>query len=136
MSYAMAAALQGAVYQRLRADPALEALLGEAIYDAAPPGTVRGTYASLGPEEARDASDASGAGAWHDFTVSVVTDAPGFAHAKAVAVAISDALEGADLMLERGHLVALWFLRARARRVEKAQIRRIDLTFRARVSDA
>lgn len=133
MSYGSAAALQAAVYQALLADAALQALVGGAIYDAVPPGTTTGTYVSLGPEDARDASDKTGDGATHDFVVSVITDAAGFAQAKEVAAAISDALVGADLVLARGALVALWFLRARARRVEKAETRRIDLTFRARI---
>ncbi|MCT8329226.1 DUF3168 domain-containing protein [Albidovulum sediminis] len=135
MSYGVAAALQAAVYQRLSADGALGALVSGAIYDAAPPGAAGGTYVSLGPEDARDASDQVGRGAFHEFVVSVVTDAAGFQTAKAVAAAVSDALVGAPLVLTRGRLVGLWFLRARARRVEEADVRRIDLTFRARVED-
>ena len=135
MSYGVGAALQAAVYQRLLADPALSALVAGAIYDSIPPGTVTGTYVSLGPEDVRDASDQVGRGAVHDFTVSVVTDAAGFQGAKAAAAAVSDALTGADLALARGRLVGLWFLTARARRVEKADLRRIDLAFRARVED-
>lgn len=133
MSYGMAAALQAAVYQHLVADPALAALVGAAIHDAVPPGTVTGTYVSLGPEDATDASDQVGQGAFHEFVVSVVTDQAGFQNAKDVAAAVSDALTGTALTLSRGHLVGLWFVKARARRVEKADIRRIDLTFRARV---
>ena len=129
MSYAIAAALQAAVYQHLQADAAL----GDAIYDAVPPGTQTGTYVSLGPEDARDASDMTGAGANHDFVVSVITDEAGFQGAKAAAAAISDALVNADLVLSRGVLVGLWFLRAQARRVDKGETRRIDITFRARV---
>lgn len=133
MSYGVAAALQAAVYQALLADTALAALVGDAIYDAVPPGTTTGTYVSLGPEDARDASDQTGEGATHDFVVSVITDAAGFQGAKAVAAAVSDVLVDADLALSRGHLVGLWFLRAQARRVDKAETRRIDMTFRARV---
>ena len=98
-----------------------------------PPGTVTGTYVSLGPEDVRDASDQVGYGAFHEFAVSVVTDQAGFQEAKAVAAAVSDALVDAPLLLSRGRLVGLWFVKARARRVEKADMRRIDLTFRARV---
>ena len=135
MSYGVAAALQAAVYQRLMADGALDALVGDAIYDAVPPGTVTGTYVSLGPEDAKDASDQVGRGASHDFVVSVVTDQAGFQTAKEAAAAVSDALTGAALVLARGRLVGLWFVKARARRVEEADVRRIDLTFRARVED-
>ncbi|MCU0912079.1 MAG: DUF3168 domain-containing protein [Rhodobacteraceae bacterium] len=133
MSYASAAALQAAVYQRLVGDAAVAGLVGAAIYDAVPPGPLPPTYLSLGPEDARDRSDKTGAGAEHDFTVSVVTDAAGFQTAKALAGAVSDALVGADLALTRGRVVDLWFLRARARRVGAADQRRIDLWFRARV---
>ena len=135
MSYGVAAALQAAIYQRLMADTTLDALIGSAIYDAVPPGTPVGTYVSIGPETARDASDQVGRGAFHEFTVSVITDAAGFQNAKAVAAAVSDALTGATLILARGRLVGLWFQRARARRVEDADVRRIDLSFRARVED-
>ncbi len=133
MSYGASSALQAAVYQRLVASDALEALVGGAIYDAVPPGALPPVYVSLGPENARDRSDKSGAGSEHDFTVSVVTDAAGFQTAKAIAGAVSDALVGAELVLARGRLVGLWFLRARARRVGAADRRRIDLWFRARV---
>lgn len=135
MSYGVGAALQSAVYQRLIADGAVNALVSGAIHDSIPPGTVTGTYVSIGPEDVRDASDQVGRGAVHEFTVSVVTDQAGFLGAKAVAAAVSDALTGASLPLTRGRLVGLWFLSARARRVEKADVRRIDLTFRARVED-
>ncbi|MCU9848715.1 DUF3168 domain-containing protein [Defluviimonas sp. WL0024] len=135
MSYGAAAALQAVIYQTLTADPALDALVSGAIYDAVPPGTVTGTYVSIGPEDVRDASDQVGRGAFHEFTVSIVTDQAGFQNAKAVAAAVSDALTDATPVLARGRLVGLWFLSARARRVEKADVRRIDLMFRARVED-
>jgi hypothetical protein len=133
MSYGAAAALQAAIYQRLMADAALGALVGTAIHDALPPGPAPGTYVALGPEEVREAADKTGGGAEHRFTISVVTDADGFQEAKAVAAAVSDALVGAELVLARGRLVGLWFLRAVARRREGGALRRIDLTFRARV---
>lgn len=135
MSYGVAAALQAAVFARLTGDAVLAGLVGGAIYDAIPPGTVTGTYVSLGPEDAVDRSDKTGRGANHDFVVSVVTDDAGFETAKQVAAAISDTLTNASLVLARGGLVGLWFLRARARRVELSDVRRVDLTFRARVED-
>lgn len=133
MSYALAAALQAAVYQRLVADDALAALVGGAIYDALPPGILPGLYVALGPEQARDRSDGSGHGAEHLFTVSVVSGAAGFASGKAVAAAVSDALVDAALVLARGRLVALDFVAARAARA--GEERQIDMTFRARVED-
>ncbi|SIO10904.1 Protein of unknown function [Rhodovulum sp. ES.010] len=135
MSYGAAAALQTAIYQRLSGDAALAALVGTAIYDVVPAGELPATYVSLGPEETRDASDKTGAGALHHVTISVVTAQAGFAQAKAAAGAISDALVGAPLSLSRGRLVGLWFDRARAKRVGDKDERRIDLRFAARVAD-
>lgn len=136
MSYGVAGALQEAVYQHLLADPGVNALVGGGVYDALPAGPVPETYVSLGAEEVLDRSDASGAGALHRFTVSVISEASGFAAAKAVAAAVGDALLGADLVLSRGRVVGLWFERASARRSGRAgRVRRIDLRFRARVED-
>ncbi|KAA9009035.1 DUF3168 domain-containing protein [Histidinibacterium aquaticum] len=135
MSYALSAPLQEAVYARLSADAALAAEVGGAIFDAAPPGTAPALYVVLGDETARDRSDGTGRGARHDFTVSVVSGAAGFAAAKRAAGAISEALTDADLALSRGRLVGLRFLRARAARAQGNQVRRIDLTFRARLED-
>lgn len=134
MSYAVAGALQTAVYQHLLADAAVAALVGTDIYDAIPTGTLPTTYVTLGPELARDKSDMTGAGAQHEFTVSVHTSAAGFGVAKDAAAAICDALVDADLVLSRGHLVALNFYKAQALR-ESTGERRIDLKFRARVDD-
>ena len=135
MSYAMSAPLQAAVYQHLMSDPALLALVGSNIFDALPAGSLPELYVLLGEEKVRDASDATGSGAWHDLNVSVVTDAAGYNSAKDTAAAISDALQDADLVLTRGRLVGMRFLRAQARR-ESGGVRRINLTFRARVEDS
>lgn len=135
MSYGVSAALQEAVYQQLTADAILSTLVTGAIYDAVPAGIITGTYVSLGPEDVRERSDMTGYGALHEITVSVVTDEAGFQTAKEVAAAVNDTLVDATLTLARGQLVYLNFHRARARRVEDADIRRIDLFFRARVQD-
>lgn len=135
MSYGVSAALQTAVYQTLVADTALAGLLGANIYDALPSGQLPSLYVALGPEVVADRSDGTGAGAEHTFTVSVVTDASGFAMAKHAAAAVSDALVNADLVLTRGVLIALNFYRAKAIRVGTADERRIDLMFKARVQD-
>ncbi|SFQ15327.1 Protein of unknown function [Roseivivax halotolerans] len=134
MSYAISEALQAAIFTRLAADPALTAEVGSHIYDALPAGPVPSLYVSLGPEKVRAASDASADGAWHDISVTVVTDAGGFRQAKRAAVALSDALEGADLTLARGRLTSLRFLRAEARH-RSGGLRRIEMIFRARVDD-
>jgi len=140
MSYAVAEALQGAIFARLSGDAALGALVGGAVHDAIPPGTPPGTFVLIGPEDVRDASDMSGAGAEHRLTISVITTATGFQSAKAVAVAVGDALAAPLPALARGRLVGLWFQRAVARRAGagtqgSAEVRRIDLTYRARVED-
>lgn len=135
MSYAVSAALQAAVYQRLASDAALTSLIGAAVYDALPDGTLPETYVLLGAETSQDASDGTGSGAWHRFTVSVVSEQAGFHTAKSVAAAVNDALVDADLTLTRGHLVALNFFRARAQREDTGDRRRIDIIFRARVDD-
>lgn len=135
MSYGVSAALQAAIYQRLLADANLAALVGTAIYDNPPAGAVLGTYVSLGPEDVRDRSDKTGYGALHMITISVITDAAGFQVAKQVGAAVSDALQGAELVLTRGMLCYINFDRATARRVGTGETRRIDLRFHARVED-
>ena len=128
MSYAVASALQSALYARLSTDPELA---GTPVYDAMPPGTGTGTYVLIGPEDARDASDKTGGGTEHRVTVSVISDAAGFQTAKTVAGQVSTAM--ADLPpLGQGVLVGVTFLRALARRIGEGEQRRIDLTFRAR----
>jgi hypothetical protein len=135
MSYAISAALQAAVYSTLAGDAAVRAAVGDHVYDALPSGPLPGLYVSIGPEEVRSAEDISANGAWHDLTVAVMTDASGFRAAKQTAVAVNDALHGAALPLSRGQLVDLRFLKARAKR-DTGGLRRIDLTFRARVEDS
>lgn len=132
MSYAMSAPLQAAVYQHIAADGAVQALVGSDVFDAAPAGTLPSLYVLMGGEKVREAGQDDAA--WHDFNVSVITDGPGFHAAKEVAGAVSDALVDAPLTLSRGRLVGLWFRKADAKRVSGG-LRRIDMTFRARVED-
>lgn len=129
MSYAASAALQAAIHHRLATAPALA---GVAIHDALPPGPA-GTFVLIGPEQVRDASDRSGPGAEHRPEISVITDAQGFLAAKTIAAAIADLLVQPGLTLSRGRLVGLTFDRATARRRDLGAVRRIDLTFRARI---
>ncbi len=135
MSYAMSGALQAAIYARLTQSAAVAALVGGDVYDALPTGTLPETYVSIGREQVSDASDQSGNGALHRLDISVITTQPGFAGAKQVAGAISDALHDADLTLARGNLVFLRFERAQARRVASSSAREILLRFRARVDE-
>ncbi len=135
MSYGASSALQAAVYQLLAGDPGVQALVGAAVFDEVPPGPVSGTYLSLGEGEVRDLSDATGGIGEHRFEVSVMSDAEGFATAKAAAEAVSDVLVDAAPALSRGRVVSLRFVKARARRVRAGQVRRIDMAFRAVVED-
>ncbi|MGR3679603.1 MAG: DUF3168 domain-containing protein [Paracoccaceae bacterium] len=136
MSYGMAAALQEAVFQALNSDPVVNSLSAGAIFDALPSGGLPDIYVTLGPEDVRDRSDRSGAGAEHRFTVSVTTSNAGFATAKQLAAAITDVLVGAEMDLSRGRLVGLWFDRAVAGRIGTGgALRNITLRFRARVED-
>jgi len=134
MSYTMGESLQTAVYGRLIADPAVDALLGGAVFDSTPE-AAPDLFVALGHERAVGISDASGQGAIHRMRVSVVTRREGYIAAKMVAAAVSDALVGNELPLTRGRLVSMRFLRADARRDEGEGIRRIDLWFRARTDD-
>jgi len=132
MSYGMAQALQAAIFQRLTA---ASGLAGIPVVDALPKSQGNGTFIVIGPEDVIDQSDKTGQGAEHRFSVSVISDSAGFLAAKAVAVVVSDSLIGAPLVLARGRLSGLWFLKAVARRLEDGKARRIDLTFRARVEE-
>ncbi len=136
MSYGVSAALQEAIYQRLYNDAALMMIVGTHVYDALPSGTLPPLYVVLGPETVKDLSDKTGSGALHELTVSVVTDAAGFAQAKSAAAAVSDALVNADLALMRGILLSMQFYKAKAARVGTGDVRQIDLIFRARVADS
>lgn len=130
MSYGAAAALQAAIYQTLVAAPALS---GIPVVDAMPPGGGAATFILIGPEEALDASDKSGSGAEHRFVVSVISDATGFLAAKTAAAAVSEELVYARPVMAKGRIVGIHFVKAKARRLDEGGVRRIDLTFRARV---
>ncbi|WP_375262527.1 DUF3168 domain-containing protein [Palleronia sp.] len=136
MSYAVASALQEAVYERLTFDANVYDLVQGAVYDGVPAGTVPPLFISLGEEKVTDRSDADGYGALHEVVVSVVSSANGFQSAKRVAGAVSDALLGAPLVLGRGYLVGIWFRGAEARRITRSGTRRIDMRFRAQIQDS
>lgn len=135
MTYALSGPLQAAVYDALRASGPLAAHVGDSVYDALPLGTAPATYVRLGAENVVDASDVSGTGAVHTFTVTVLSTDRGFAATKEIAGVVCDILQDAALTLSRGSLVSLRFQRAQAARTENGTVRQIDLRFRARVSD-
>ncbi|WP_322892650.1 MULTISPECIES: DUF3168 domain-containing protein [unclassified Yoonia] len=126
MSYAIAAALQMAIYTRL-------STVNLPVYDAVPAGALPPLYVLLGAEDVRDASDQTGFGADHALSIAVISEAAGFAPAKQAAAAICDALLDTPMPLTRGTLVGFHFTKARAAR--KGGQRQITLTFRARVAD-
>ena len=134
MSYGLTDALQTAVYGALTGDAELMALVDGAIYDALPPGPVPQLYVALGAERVRDRSDFETQAAMHEFSVTVLSDEPGFLSAKAAAARISDVLDGADLTLSRGRLIRLDFYKANARL--RANRREVETWFRAFVEDA
>lgn len=133
MSYGSAGAVQAAIYGVLAGDAGLAGLVPGGVFDAPPPGTPQGTYVVIGEEDVIDRSDISGPGAEHRITVQVVSNAAGFATAKAAAARVSDLLSGAQPMLTTGRVVAIWFHQAQARKAEGGALRRIDLRFRVRV---
>lgn len=135
MTYSVSAALQQALYARLSQDAVLAAIVGNAVFDGVPPGTVPVLYVSIGEERVSDRSDYDERGAIHDIEIAVVTTESGFADAKAAAAAVSDALLSQPLVLRRGRCDGLWFRQAQARRTRRTGTRRIDLRFRARVFD-
>ena len=134
MTYALGAALQTALYERLTADAELSAMVDGAVFDTVPE-AAPDLFVALGPERAIGFSDVSGDGAIHEFRVSVVTTRGGYYAAKKVAARISDLLVDGDLPLSRGRIVSLRFVRADAKRDEGEGTRRIDLRFRARIDD-
>ena len=116
MSFEASAALQAAIYQALRTDPALTGLVGDAVYDAMPATPPTGTYVAIGPEDVSDAGDMTGRGARHDFIVSVLSgseDTGGFGPVKEAAAAVMEALE--DGARGNGNLLALAVDAARAK---------------------
>lgn len=138
MTYAMSEALQTAVYQRLTTDPALMDLVGQDIYDAAPPVAAADApdlHVTLGEERVRDGSTKTSSGAVHDFTVTVHARTEGFSRPKAAAAAVCEALLPGGLTLSRGHLVDLRLLSVRAERGRINRPRRVEMRFRAVLED-
>jgi hypothetical protein len=134
VSYAYAAGLQAAVYERLAGDPELAELVGGSIFDAPlelPPGTAEGDYIVLGEERVRANDTKTSDGAVHDFEVTVHSARDGFETVKRIAGSVCAALVDAPLALERGLLVGLRFLSARAERGPAPVKRTIALRFRA-----
>ena len=135
MSYGLSAALQTALFGALEADAELTSMVGTAVFDTMPTGTTPDMFVALGPEDVVEQADGTSPGANHDLQVTVVTTGTGFLGAKQVAGRVSDILTNEDLSLSRGNLVQLRFRKAKARRDTTDGSRRIDMWFRARVTD-
>lgn len=135
MSYGVSADLQIAIFTALETDPALSALVAGSIFDTMPTGPKPPFFVALGPETVTERSDGSGQGAIHDLQITIVTEASGFLKAKQAGARVSDILTAPGLSLGRGQLISMRFLKAKARRVTNDDARRIDLWFRARVTD-
>lgn len=147
MTAALSLPLQRALFAVLSADAGLLAALGgPRIYDAPPhadgpdrPGP--GPFLLLGDETIRPWFDQTGDGAVHDLRFRIVSFAPGYAEAKAIAAALSDALAGAPPSLSRGRIARIQFLGAEARRGggggggSDRVARRLDLRFRVVIED-
>lgn len=131
MTYALAAPLQTAVYDRLTGDPALA---GVPVFDAAPDGAIGAVHVVLGAEDVRDRSDKTGRAAQHRFVLTVAGDGGGFHALKETAAAVEAAL-GEELVLGRGRVALMRFERAVARRDRDGTRRRVEMTFRALLDD-
>lgn len=131
MTYALAAPLQAAVFDRLSGDPGLADV---PIFDATPDGAIETVHVVLGSEDVRDRSDKTGRAAQHRFVLTVAGDGGGFHALKETAAAVEAAL-GAGLTLARGRVAFLRFERAVARRDRDGTRRRVEMTFRALLDD-
>lgn len=135
MSFSNSADLQSAIYTKLSADTEISSLVGEHIYDAMPSGELPELFISLGAEVMHDKSDLTGSGTDHDLTLSVITSKAGFLPAKTLATAVGRSLLEPYPQLEQGRIVFFNFVRATARRDTDSQTRRIDMLFKARVTE-
>lgn len=133
MSYAYSQALQRYVFEALTGSAPLVGIVGDAIFDTAPAGTLPELYVTLGPEKVSDASDVTGSASIHELLISVVSSAVGFSSAKVAAGHVSNALEASGVALDGCILTQLRFSRADAKREADGSVRRIDMIFRARM---
>lgn len=140
MTYALSWPLQQGIFQLLSTDADVAALTGGRIFDAPPhqasEADPEGIYLTLGDETVRDWSTATDHGAVHLVSITVHAPRRGFAEAKQVAGAVSDALLNGAIALSRGRVVLARFVEARTRRQENGALRRIEMRFRILVEDS
>jgi len=139
MTYALSWPLQEGVFQLLSNDAGVAAQVGGRIYDAPLPPIAEtepdGIYVTLGDETVRDWSTATDTGAQHMLTIGVYAPRRGFAEAKQVAGAISEALHAGTITMSRGRVILLRFVAARTGRAEGDALRRIEMRFKVTLED-
>lgn len=135
MSYQASAELQRAVFAVLSGNAAVQTVIGDAIFDAPPEGTVPEIYALIGEERTLDRSSKTGQAALHDFVIVLRGTGSGFLRIKDAAEAVCDALVGARPVLNRGICCNITYRSGRARRLRAKAGREITLTFRAFIDE-
>lgn len=122
--------LQKAVVDRLRADSAVTALVGQRVYDKPPPAPVF-PYVSIGPED----SVPSRADCYDGNEVTLQLDAwsraVGFGETKRIAEAMRAALDDAPLTLAGHRLVDLYTESTRVLRDPDGETSHVALSVRA-----
>ncbi|PRY95366.1 uncharacterized protein DUF3168 [Hasllibacter halocynthiae] len=124
MSWAGSADLQAAIWTRL------DGALAVPVHDAPPPGPLPDLWVSLGAEDGRDASDASGVIRDVVLRIEVRGAAAGFAALKRVAAEVEAAL-AAPPALPEGRVV--WLRLRRTRTAHGARGRAVRMDWDVRV---
>ncbi|MBB5516536.1 hypothetical protein FHS89_002567 [Rubricella aquisinus] len=123
--------LQQAVFDRLSTESAVTTQAQ--VFDAVPSSVaVDVDYITLGTEDAKMRPEGEICSVRFDIVVH--SPAPGFARAKAIAAAVTSALDAAPLVIAGARLLNLRFERARAARGRGMERRRITLTYHALIA--
>lgn len=126
-----ALSLRAAVYEKLRSDPAVAALLGaDRIFDEVPE-AMRAPFVVLGAVDSRAYGGDPAEGEEHRLNLDVWSRAPGMAEALGAAGAVASCLDGARVQVVGHHLVNLAWLGTDARRTGDGRHRLASLRFRA-----
>ena len=129
-------ALQTALFEQLRAAPALATVLGgPRIYDA-PPHAQSGEgpppYVTLGDESVTAWDTKTEEGTAHELTFTVWSTERGFSQVKAIQAALAEALATVPGLPE-ARVVDLSFVSSTTRRERRTRLRRADCVYRALV---
>jgi len=129
-------ALQTALFEHLRADPSLAAVLGgPRIFDAPPhaqSGDGSPPYITLGDESVTAWDTKTEEGTAHELTFTVWSAERGFAQVKAIQAALADALSTAPGLAD-ARVADLRFVSSATRRERRTRLRRADCVYRALV---